>query len=321
MGKIPKRREKKFYYRRASWGSESKMKALANLIEDAHTNYKTAGERTFKAQGGGEFQCARWKKDTNSDILIHLALYYPGQPTSTISKSKDESSSNVEIHSAPESKEFLEGDIFALIRNNHIVLCCSAVREKYLDLYLRKILNKNKIDTSKFYVDKVAKASKIKLIKDEGVKEIVLKTSLYKATIDEFEEDRVQNVMGQVRSQIERIFAKDPELKEIRENENINLQISLKYNGKEAMRNKKDPEFGIIGKKRLVEASQLLISDTDDDGFVIITGSGNEISSDDIRVAETFYVATLGKSLDYIDAWGKLSEYANQLEASGVFSQ
>jgi len=321
MGKIPKRRPKKFHYRRAAWHTEAKKQPLSTMVEAAHTKFSTVGERRFEGLHGSKFEGSRWKKDENGDIFLHLTLYYPGQPTSTVSNEENNIAATIEAHRAPDTKEFLDGDIFALIRKNHVILCCHSIREQYFDTYIRRILNKNEIDTELFYLDKIAKASKVKLINDEGVKEIILNSSLYKASIDEIEEKRVQNIIGKAREQLARIFATDPTLKEIRENENLNMQISIKYNGTEAQRNKKDPEFGIVGKKRLLEASNLLIENAKDDGFVIVTGSGNQISADDIRVSESFNVDTLGKSLDYQDAWGKLANYANQLEAAGVFAQ
>lgn len=325
MPKIPATRIKKFYYRRAAWGNVRKHATLEKLLRDAHQAQDTVGKRTFKLGSGGEIKCANYSDKDDGILLFQIAAYVPGQPTSTVAKSARAKASKIDAEAAPDGKDYLDGDVFILVKSNNVIVCPSGVRESVADTYFRKILNKSGVGTETFSLEKIAKASKAKMIHDEGVKEIRLGASLYEASVDDFDADKpsVLSIRRYLAEQLERVFADDPELSEIKEKENLNIQITVRFDGKEARKHQKEKGFGSLGKERLMKASEKLLSESEDDegGFVIITGANNEISSGDIRVSDTFRVSTLGKSLSRADAWDKLEQYAVQLEQIGVFAK
>lgn len=323
MPKIPPTKSKKFYYRRVSGlqGDES----LEERLREAHSQFTTVGQRTFDTTHGGQIKAANFVDKTNVGLLFHIAAYVPGQPTSTVSKSPRAKKSKVDAEPAPEGKDYLDGDVFVLVKEDHIILCPSGVRESAAEVYIRKILTKKGVETECLEMEKVAKVSKVKMIKEEGVKEIRLGASLYEASLMEVDES-APNILGIKRilaDQIERLFAEDPDLDEIRERENLNIEIVIKFDGRNARKHQKDIGYGESGRNRLMKTSDKLLreSDAGEDGFVIVTNSNNEIRSEDIRVSDTFRVKTLGKSLSPSDAWARLEEYANQLEQSGVFAK
>ncbi|QOR37144.1 hypothetical protein HNO52_00475 [Billgrantia diversa] len=111
---------------------------------------------------------------------------------------------------------------------------------------------------------------------------------------------------------------------ETAEKENLNIKVSIKFDGMEARRHLKEPKFGEVGRRRLERTAEQVISEfekDDDNGFVIITGANNRITSEEIRVSDSFRVKTLGKSLSKESAWTKLKEYYERLNADGVFKQ
>ncbi len=280
-------------------------------------------KRTFKLGSGAEIKCANYSDKKGSHLLLQLASYVPDQPTSTISKNNKTSSSSIQAEPAPNGKDYLDGDVFVLVNDNHVILCLSGVRDSVVDIYFRKILNKSKTKIETFTLDKVANISKVKMIQEQGVKELCLGASLYDASIEELDNKNLTmfGLTHSVAEQIKRIFAADPTLQTIQEKENLNIQVSIKFDGKEAMKHQKENDFGKVGKERLLKSSEQILSQNDDDGFTIITGSGNKISSGDVSVSESFKVSTLGKSLSRTNAWEKLEAYAEKLEETGIFSQ
>lgn len=328
MPKIPTSKQKKFYYRRAAWKTEGK-KTLESLLIEAHEENETVGKRTFKSSSGGELRGANFDIKKDCGIFLHIASYVPDQPTSTITKNPKLKKSKIDAELAPDGKDYLGGDIFVLVKNNHVILCPSGVRENIAESYITNILKKHfkKSISENLSFETVAKVSKVKMIQEEGVKEIILGASLYDASLQELNEKKpnIGDLRKYVADQIEKIFAQDPELKEIKEKENLNIQISIKFDGKEARKHTKEIGFGDSGKARLSSASKNLVKSAEEDGenegFVIITGANNKISAEDILVSDTFRVKTLGKSIGHRDAWSKLENYAKQLEQSGVFSQ
>lgn len=324
-GKKPEFKNKKFYYRRAKWDNQNKGN-LQRILEDAHKELDTVGKRTFEVGSGAEIRGANFKNDNG--LYLQIASYVPGEATSTIDKDKTARVSNVEAQNAPTGKDFLDGDVFVYINGNHVILCPSGAREKAVETYIWHVLRAcgNKDIAKTFELDKVAKASKLKMIRDEGVKEVDLDTSLYEASLLHLDKTtpKVSGIKKVVADQLIAIFGKDKDLNDIKEKENLNLKISLRFDGMEARRHSKEPHFGETGRKRLEKTAEQVISEfekDDENGFVIITGANNRITSEEIRVSDSFRVKTLGKSLSRESAWTRLKEYYDRLNADGVFKQ
>jgi hypothetical protein len=324
-GKNPSHKMKKFYYRRAKWDGQNKL-TLETLLTDAHEQLDTVGKRSFSVSSGTEIRGANYK--TDKGLYLQVASYVPGEPTSIIDKSKRSKQSTVSAQNAPDGKDYLDGDVFVFVKDNHVILCPSGVRENVVETYIWNILRAfDKKDIAKsFELDKVAKTNKLRMIKDEGVKEIDLNTSLYEASLLHMDRNnpKISGIKKAIADQMTAIFGKDQDLKDIKEKENVNIRISLKYDGQEARKHLKEPEFGESGKKRLERTAEQIIAEYEaehENGFVIVTGAGNRITSDEIRVSDSFSVETLGKSLSKASAWTKLKEYHDRLNADGVFKQ
>ena len=324
-GKKPNFKNKKFYYRRAKWDDQGKQ-SLESLLIYAHQILGTVGKRTFDVNYGTEIRGASFKDD--GGLYLQIASYVPGESTSIIDKSKRAKQSNVTAQIAPDGKDYLDGEVFVYIKDNHVILCPSGVRETVVEIYIGHILRaiEKKEIAKTFELDKVAKTNKLRMIKDEGVKEIDLNTSLYEASLIHMDQKnpKVSGLKKVMADQLSSIFSKDKDLKDITEKENLNVKVTIKFDGMEARRNSKDPEFGTAGKKRLEKTAEQVIAEFDkehENGFVIVTGAGNRITSDEIRVSDSFRVETLGKSLSKSAAWTKLKEYHDRLNADGVFKQ
>lgn len=324
-GKKPNFKNKKFYYRRAKWEDQDKQQ-LESILIDAHQTLDTVGKRTFEVSSGAEIRGASFKDDNG--LYLQIASYVPGESTSIIDKSKRAKQSNVTAQTAPEGKDYLDGDVFVYIKGNHVILCPSGVRENVVETYIWHVLRAiEKKDIAKtFELDKVAKTNKLRMIKDEGVKEIDLNTSLYEASLIHMDQKnpKIGGWKKAMANQLSAVFSKDKDLKDITEKENLNVKVTIKFDGMEARRHSKDPEFGRAGKKRLEKTAEQVIAEFDaehENGFVIVTGAGNRITSDEIRVSDSFRVETLGKSLSKSAAWAKLKEYHDRLDADGVFKQ
>ncbi|MGX9463506.1 hypothetical protein ACWXWU_20105 [Shewanella sp. A14] len=324
-GKKPNFKNKKFYYRRAKWDDQGKQ-SLESLLIDAHQVLDTVGKRTFEVSSGAEIRGASFKDD--GGLYLQIASYVPGESTSIIDKSKRAKQSNVTAQTAPDGKDYLDGEVFVYIKGNHVILCPSGVRETVVETYVWHVLRaiEKKEIAKTFELDKVAKTNKLRMIKDEGVKEIDLNTSLYEASLIHMDQKnpKVSGWKKAMANQLSAVFSKDKDLKDITEKENLNVKVTIKFDGMEARRNSKDPEFGKAGKKRLEKTAEQVIAEFDEEhenGFVIVTGAGNRITSDEIRVSDSFRVETLGKSLSKSAAWTKLKEYHDRLDADGVFKQ
>lgn len=316
-----KAKNKKLYYRRARWNDQGKD-TLEKLLKAAHDKLPTVGDRTFTSPIneliGADFKAA------DKGLFLHIASYVPDQPTSIIDKDKLVNSATITAEPAPIGKDFMDGDIFVLVKDNHVILCPSGVREGVATRYFEHVLNKldQKLVASSLELDKVSNTSKLKMIQNEGVKELQLSSSLYQASIHRLDrQSATSKLFGSIRTQFKSVFSTDEKLKDINELENINITISLRFDGTEGRKKHKNHEFGVAGKERLKKTAEMILDEDYDEGFVIITGAGNTITADEVRVADSVAVKVYGKSLNCSDAWEKLAQYFSKLKDSGILSQ
>lgn len=328
-----KTKKRPFYYRRAKWDEQKKGKSLQALLEACHEVLPTVGDRTFTA-GEGELRGADVDVRPGEGVFLHIASYVPNEQTTTIEKSKRAKRSKLHAETASEGRDFLGGDVFVLVRDNHLILCPSGVRETVVHSYIYQILKKcghSKMLAS-LELEKIAKASKIAMIENEGVKSIELSSSLYDASMTEIQvnkkaasQKKIDELLKKAAELFEEMFAKDPELSEIKDQENLDIKISLNFDGREARRKGQPVGFGDLGRSRLKKTSEEIIKEfedaKDDEGFKIVTGQGNVITPTEIRVSDSYHVKVFGKSIDKGDAFDKLKHYYDKLKGSGVLSQ
>lgn len=330
-----KTKKRPFYYRRAKWDEQRKDKSLEELLITSHVTLKTVGARTFIA-GEGEIRGADFEARPGQGVFLHVASYVPDEQTTTIEKDTAATRTKLYAETASAGRNFLGGDIFVYVKDNHLILCPSGVRETVAFSYIYQVLQKCKHHRmlASFQLEKVAKASKLAMIASEGVKAIELNSSLYEASLDHVtavakkkkdSKFKVEELLKKTAEFIEEMFAEDADLKEIKEKENLDIKLSLRFDGREARKKGKAADFGVLGKSRLKKTSEAIVAEFEkgalEDGFIIVTGEGNTITPDEIRVSESFRVEVFGKSLNRDDAYLKLKGYYDKLKGSGVLSK
>lgn len=227
MTNIPTR-NKKLSYRRVTW-TDKNNETLEDCLKKAHEQFTTTASRTFPGKGGSEVTGADYKHKKGIGLFLQIVSYVPDQPTSTITKASTEKICAIEEAHAPHGKDYLSGDIFVLINKNDIILCTSGAREQIAAAYFRDMLIKFGLEDAALTIKmkKVAKCDKIKMIQKEGVKAIQLGASLFDAGLEHInsgldnESPKISDLGKVIATQLKKVFAKDPTLKEINEKENI----------------------------------------------------------------------------------------------------
>lgn len=212
----------------------------------------------------------------------------------------------------------MDGDIFFLIHKNHVVLCPSGAREKAATLFIDHVLRKAGQEdlTSKFSIEPVADIDKVKLLRQEGVKKLTMKESLYEASIDYVERTTTKKkLFNAFAKEFLAFFADDDDeqLHDINEKENLTVNIEISFDSRK--------KGGDVGKKRIKEAAHKIIQDDDDSLFSIVTGSGKELNANEIRLSEKTNIKKHGNSVNRDDAWQKLYSYFLDLKHLGMLEQ
>lgn len=305
------RRTKTLIYRRAVWlGNETRT--LEELVRLAHAKVKKVSERRFERSDGQYIKCLKSKPGPSDAVSLHLAAETPGDAASITLKAHDnQEEADVGVTPAPEGSEFMDGDLFARISGNHVFLTSTGLREGTLRFYLCALFKKAKLgdDAEQFELQRAANVSKVAMLKNQGVKEIHLGTTLYDATNKYL--DRNGDTVGLLNTlghHVRTLFGTQAKYVE----DQLSVGIVIKADG----RFKKNRVMTDSGLKNL--ASDLL---KDGDDYVIVTKTGQRISQSEIFVSQKVEIKRIGKSVDCSGAWDALKQFHLSLESSGITAQ
>ena len=311
---MKKERQRTMLYRRASWVDGSGD--IQQKLKTAHGKLTTTKSRTF-SHGDGEMQCLAFSEGDGRS-LFHVAYYVPEQPTSLVPFPSQDKSKDASQQAPPDSHNFMEGDIFFLVRGNHLVLCPSGASEGVAVSYINHVLRKtgNQDIINKFSIEPIADVDQVQLLHREGVKKVQLESSLYEAT-EEYSERTTtkKTLLNSVARELLELFGKDkdPALRDIQEAENLTVKLEISFDSRR--------KGGEVGRKRIEKTAEKLIADDEGQGFKIVTGSGKTVSATQIRVSEKTLLLAHGKSVMRNAVWSKLSEYLQTLKQSGILEQ
>lgn len=317
---------KNLYYRRALWPNDIKADTLENYIKAAHQKLKTPVDRDFKTTRGDRVQCIDFELPENGGVLLHIGKYVPGEESSTIQQAcKNSTKGKTGTQKASAGSEFMDGDIFCYIKDNHVCLLPSGTREGTATKYAQKVMEQlnKKTEARHLKLMRIARVDILNMLRNEGVKEISMRAGLYEASqlqINQSSTNVVERAMARASEAFGALVYTDKKAHEIRERENLNIEVKLTFDGKAAQRKPQD-NYGADGQERLIELAGDVLDDEKAEDFVIVTKKGNTVTSCQIAVKEPVSVGKQGKSVVPREAWDALLRYYDKLKDTGVLEQ
>lgn len=312
---MSKDKSRTIFYRRVAWlkGANDSMQ---NHLAKAHSKLVTTHDRTFTL-GDSEIQGLTVETRKNG-LFFHLASYTPHQPTSLVPFPSKAKSKNTSPEPPPDKHNYMEGDIFFLVSANNIVLCPSGARESVALSYINHVLRKAGMEKhiARFSIEPVANIDKVKLLQKEGVKKVALNASLYEASVEYTERKTTKmNLLNGVAEEILALFSEDKnqDLQSIGDMENLTVKLEISFDSRK--------KGGSVGRERLERTAGMLISDDEDQGFSIITGSGKRLTADEIRISDKVKLSSHGNSVFRSSARDALEQYLLDLENAGMLEQ
>ena len=303
------------YYRRATWlGAGPGHGDLQSLIDGIHRRLNTTAARTF-GHKDGELQGVKIDGERRPRCtLLHIAYYVPRQPTSLVPDPAPVANSDTVERNPPVHHSYMNGDVFALLRGNDVILCNSGAREGAAKAYLAAVLVRGGVEDV-FELEQVADVNKVEMVQREGVKSIRLATSVYKATQDRLtRETKKTNFMGEIAEEFLRLYADRQGMgpDELAEYENLQVKLEISFDSRR--------RGGVVAAEKLDAAANSLFAE-DDAGFVITTKEGNTLTSEDIKVKKSAEIDDHGNSVACSRAWQAMLEYYRELRESGVVEE
>lgn len=310
-------------YRRAHWSNHLDFpRNLESYLIEALEECHSTTSRTFSY---GDYHIQGIKTLTSEIrtksgqlipvLLLQIVKYEPDSQANTVHRpSREIDSSDIETEDPPEEKDWIDGDVFILVCQNHVLTCASNVRDTSAAKFIASLLlsSDNHLgNVIKF--DKVGAADKIQLIQREGVKCIELGASLYETTLDWYQSEVKSTILKKLSDAIADCFADDKEMSEIAENENISAKVILNFDSRK--------KGGEIGLQRMEQLAENLIRDEEDSGYVITTRENKRITLDEIQLKKNVQIQKHGKTVNRVDAWDAMKKYFIELDKDGLLME
>jgi hypothetical protein len=307
-------RDKTLSYRRAEWFGPPSGLNLEKCIRDAYDKLKSVNDRSIPS-GDRFIRSVKSKDGPTEGLLVHLTVETPGEPASVVPTGAPNISELDLLTAAPPSEgEWLDGDAFLFISDDHICMCGSGIRDGSIRYFLHSLFKKASLrkDSIKFELVKVADISKVKLIQSQGVKELEIRASLYKATASYRKRmNHAAGALGVIGKHLKAVLKKPDDVSP----DALRVILTLKTD----RRFSKDLKLGEQNIAQL--AKDVLINKTEDDDYVIVTKSGQRISPEEIFMRSKVTIKSDGKTVDRDKTWKELVSFFKNMKTAGILEE
>lgn len=202
----------------------------------------------------------------------------------------------------------MEGNLAALVSDNHVLFCGRPIREGALAQFSRWLFREtwpNDETIDKFELQKVANVQKLALIRREGVKSVRLHSCLKPESLARLDRIHDRSFASWLSEMIGAAVGLEPKTSS---EESIDISIELDL---------KKRKMGPTVEKWMVDVAESLLDDSGTD-FVIETLSGQRITNLELVIRKSAKLARHGGSFDHDDAWEKLGDFLKSLREDGA---
>jgi hypothetical protein len=308
------RRDKTVSYRRAEWLPEVMGLTLEKCLKDALVNLKTIDERTIIA-GGQHTRIVKHRNVTAGGTYFHITSDTPGEFASVVPKvAPNVSELDLKVQKPPTDGEWLDGDAFLYVRDDHVCMCSTAMRDSTIQNYLFELFKKATLrkDSIRFQLMKAADITKLKMLHSQGVKELEIRGTLYQVTANyEKRKARVAGGLGAIGKHIKNYLKRPHDVTP----DALRVMLVLKV----------DRRFGKhirVGEKTIETLAADVVKNSEkNEDYVIVTKTGQKISPKEIFMRSKVSIESDGKTVNRDKAWRELLGFFDQLKNSGALEQ
>lgn len=307
MAKLKKTLE----YRQARFLDDNKN--LEKLVRQAWKKFNTQAKRTITV-GGDRATAGLCGRDLKADgFAVHCGRYIDGQGVGTIQTAP---ASEVEIGEQPPKpgENFLNSDLMALIKDNHVICMNCGRNAGYLRVYFQELFRMAGYDDAslQFELVRIANPNMVALIKSYGVKRVDLKVDISAATATVFSdgvkgEGIWDNITHNLSNVLKAITAQDETVEQIRQAEKGTMTVSLNI-----------PNGDLdLAKEGLAQFSEGVVEDNDSESYTIHLGNGYTIKPNEVSVNKNVNLEGAANSVSVSEAWGAMQKYISELMENG----
>ena len=307
-------REKTVSYRRAEWIKDS-GRTLETYIKEAHRKLSSVAERTV-IYGSHHVRIVKVKDVRGGGVLLHITAEIPGDATSVVPKIKGaEAEVDLRRVAPPSYGEWLSGDAFLFVKDDHVCLCTTDIHDGAVQRFIQLVFDRAGLRSAstQFVLRKQADISAVALLRKEGVKELSIRATLYKATADyQRRKTEAIGVAGLIGKHFKALLGRPDDVT----SDSLRMELVLKA----------DKRFGRgdikVGEKQIERlATDVLTHSEPEDEFVILTQRGQRITQKEIFMRAKVMIDSDGKTVNCEQAWHELRSFFDRLGETGLLEE
>lgn len=278
-----------------TWG-EGVTENLESLLLDAHKKFGVK-DRVFSYSKSDKILTGTSCKSDNSGLYLHVTAHTPGEESNVIDSIPHEKS-KIGTFPPPSGKEFMDGELFAHITENKMILSLSpACTLAVARCYIRSILQNAKVSEDKLSTLEIHQApNKVnkKTLASEGIKKIIL--NINDESIDKLNKEKdtkgVFSILSYFRSD-EHVSINNA-IKNDKDRYSLNILFGKNRNSAKVVE-EVCSGLGLFQDDREDEC----FVGKDFDEFQIITRKNNKFKGRDFHLREEVSLKVSGKSVDF----------------------
>ena len=311
---MAEKREKTLSYRRAEWVQGTSGITLERCIREAHRKLPNIEARTI-ARADQLAKSLKQEDNPSGGLLLHLTVETPGEEAAVVPHTSATAAEvDLTVVAPPSDGEWLDGDAFLYVNGDHVCMCTTGVRAGAIAAFFYSLFEKAHLrkDSTRFLLLKVADMKKVKMLHKQGVRELEIRGTLYKATANHAKRKaNYVGTLGAVGKIIKALLGKPHDVTP----DGLRVYIGLRAD-------RRFKKYLNVGYKTVEALSTDVVQNFKaDDDYVIITKSGQRISQNEIFMRSKVQIDSQGKTVERDKAWKELTAFYDALKSSGVVEQ
>ena len=303
-------RRRTISYLRANWLNAKNGETLQTALTRCLKVFPSS-DATKLLVGVREFSIRHRQVDDNH-FRIHIASWTEGEDAATVPHSLgNQANADLAMRPPDPSTDYLGGDAFVVVADNHFVFMPSGVQRKTVENYLYRLLQhshrKGSIPTeelSDFDLFPVANRSVAQQLREEGLKEIRLNVGQYlESALSDSLEAQPTRLQSLGNDFLRHLITRETDREEIRRSQNVQAELVIKVDGRR--KGLDYAQFGTMMKDVSDEA--------EDQDIVLVTRNNHRIKHGKLLLTKPVDVTPFANTVHYRSAWHEMEVYLLEL--------
>lgn len=245
-------------------------------------------------------------------VRLHIASWTEGEDAATVPHNLgNQANADLAMRPPDPSTDYLDGDAFVVVADNHFVFMPSGLQRKTVENYLHKLLQHSQGSRANlpkgfaaFALLPVANRSVAQQLREEGIKQIRLNVGQYlESALSDSLEAQPTRLQSLGNDFLRHLITREIDREEIRRSQNVQAELVIKVDGRR--KGLDHEQFGILMKDVADEA--------EDEDIEFVTRKNHRIKHGKLLLTKPVDVTPFANTVHYRSAWHEMEVYLLEL--------